>query len=369
MKSNQQVNSIQVLRGICAILVVWVHSYNWVDDVYPSMGRNLFSFGFIGVDIFFIISGFVITYVTVSKKEQNVSVFLIKRFFRVVPLAWLAIITYGFVSGYSIKDLLHDPSFIKSLFFIPIDSAAQAPAYGYGFLIVTWTLTYELIFYVLFSISMGINKKYRSLICSFMIVILMFSLQYISSGFLTLNTHKELTLPDISVFKSIYGVISNPMMLYFIAGMILAEIYIRLPNRNLSAVSGISILIIILCLSYLMMVNIPYNRLITVGPWCVLIVAAMLLWERLGKFEAPDFLISLGTLTYSLYLFHVPIQEYFYSRRIPSLDFFYAGFSGFSKMMFFTSFSLLISILVFIIFEKSFSRLGRIAVGKIYKKV
>ncbi|MDD1829710.1 acyltransferase family protein, partial [Photobacterium sp. ZSDE20] len=166
MRNNKQVNSIQMLRGICALLVVWAHSYIWVDDVYPNMGQNIFSFAFVGVDIFFIISGFIITYVTDNKKEQVATLFLIKRFFRVVPLAWVAMLLYGFASGYSISDLFNNNDFIKSLLFIPIDSSAQAPAYGYGFLIVTWTLIYEIIFYLIFSLSMLINGKYRSAICS-----------------------------------------------------------------------------------------------------------------------------------------------------------------------------------------------------------
>jgi len=368
MNQEQKVDSIQVLRGVCALLVVFTHSYNWVDDVYPSMGKNLFSFGFVGVDIFFIISGFIITYITRNKKKQTISLFLIKRFFRVIPLAWVAILFFGLASGYSIQELFHNSEFIKSLLFIPIDYTAQAPAYGYGFLIVTWTLTYELIFYILFSISMGISIKYRSFVCAGVIISLMVLLQYLSSGFVTINTHRELALPELGAVTSIYGVISNPMMLYFIAGMLLAELYSIIPSRENPIIGGACITVIVLCLSYLTMVSIPYNRLVTVGPWCVLIVFSMLTWEKLGRFQAPNYLVSLGSITYSLYLFHVPIKEYFYSRRIPSFDFFYAGFSGFSKMIFFTSISILISILIYSILEKAFIQLGRICVGKMYKK-
>ena len=113
-----QVYSIQVLRGICALLVVWAHSYGSVNDLYPGLGTELFSFGFVGVDIFFIISGFIIAYVTQSKREQHSLTFLVKRFFRVVPLAWLAIITFGFTSGYSLSDMFQDTNFIKNIFFI-----------------------------------------------------------------------------------------------------------------------------------------------------------------------------------------------------------------------------------------------------------
>jgi len=359
MRNNQQVNSIQMLRGICALLIVWAHSYNWVDDVYPNMGKNLFSFAFVGVDIFFIISGFIITYVTENKKEQVATLFLIKRFFRVVPLAWVAMLFYGLASGYSISDLFNNSDFIKSLLFIPIDSSAQAPAYGYGFLIVTWTLIYEIIFYLIFSLSMLINGKYRSAICSVAIVSLVILLQYFSSDFVSLNTHEKLSLPDLSILTSIYGVLANPMMFYFIVGMILAEVYMIVPSKNNQIVGAMCLFIILLCLSYLTMVSIPYNRLITVGPWCAVIVMSMLIWEKIGGLKVPRVFIFLGSLTYSLYLFHIPIQMFFYSRRLPGFEFFYAGFSGFSKLFFFTFLSILISSCMFFTFEKFFIKLGR----------
>jgi len=165
--------------------------------------------------------------------------------------------------------------------------------------------------------------------------------------------------------SGLIGMMGNPILVYFIAGMILAEIYIKLPNKKYENINYLAVLIIILCVSCLSMTEVSYNRLSTVGPWCLLLVATVLIWEKFGEFKAPNSLIALGTITYSLYLFHLPILQLFYGSRLSQFDFFYAGFSGFSKMIFFTAFSIIISMLIYKFIEKPFIQLGRFIVNKI----
>ena len=69
---QNKIDSIQILRFLAAFSVMMVH-------------LPLFGFGAWGVDIFFVISGFIMMYVTESN-ERN---FLVKRIIRIVPLYWM----------------------------------------------------------------------------------------------------------------------------------------------------------------------------------------------------------------------------------------------------------------------------------------
>jgi peptidoglycan/LPS O-acetylase OafA/YrhL len=61
-----KINSIQYLRAIAATLVVYVHSLNFIGNGNSNQANFYFlkNFGAIGVDLFFVISGFIITYVS-----------------------------------------------------------------------------------------------------------------------------------------------------------------------------------------------------------------------------------------------------------------------------------------------------------------
>ena len=101
---QNKIDSIQILRFLAAFSVMMVH-------------LPLFGFGAWGVDIFFVISGFIMMYVTESN-ERN---FLVKRIIRIVPLYWM--LTMGVFSiAIFFPNLLNNTSanlehLIKSLFY------------------------------------------------------------------------------------------------------------------------------------------------------------------------------------------------------------------------------------------------------------
>src|SRR5690606_6137053 len=79
-------SSVQVLRAIAASMVVIFHlpAYIGYEDVFIPVLHG-------GVDLFFVISGFVMMVSTTDKRHDPVS-FLKKRFMRIVPLYWLGTI-------------------------------------------------------------------------------------------------------------------------------------------------------------------------------------------------------------------------------------------------------------------------------------
>jgi exopolysaccharide production protein ExoZ len=141
--SRKKLGLIQGFRGVAALLVVMVHSTALLEMATnkPFLGR-LFGFGGVGVDFFFVLSGFIIYYVNyrdVGKPEKARS-FLLKRFLRVYPLYWVVLIPrllrpWEAYDGWIILSSL-------TLFPYPTPPIVN----------VSWTLTYEVFFYLIFSL-------------------------------------------------------------------------------------------------------------------------------------------------------------------------------------------------------------------------
>ncbi len=89
-----RVNSIQFLRAVAALLVVYEHCMKTQMKLGVSWQQNLYylnNFGCIGVDLFFVISGFIITYVSVKYNGSNDGMyFLERRLFRINPVYYSA---------------------------------------------------------------------------------------------------------------------------------------------------------------------------------------------------------------------------------------------------------------------------------------
>lgn len=125
--------------------------------------------GLFGVDIFFIISGFIICYITQSRPDN----FLLRRIFRIVPLYWAATMAI-FVVGMIAPHLLQtdDTSFVhltESLFFIPYQrpNGLVQPVLFLG-----WTLNYEMFFYLVFWACLLVFRKAAPITCAMALVII-----------------------------------------------------------------------------------------------------------------------------------------------------------------------------------------------------
>lgn len=157
-------NSIQTLRALAAWLVVFHHYMQIAHNFKLTDGVSLalFKYGAIGVDLFFVISGFVI-YLSASAKSVTPQTFALHRIARIAPAYWAFTMITAALLIYApgvVPLTLYDPVFlIKSLLFIP----AQNPS-GIGiFPIITvgWTLNYEMAFYVVFLFSLFAPAKLR----------------------------------------------------------------------------------------------------------------------------------------------------------------------------------------------------------------
>ncbi len=149
--NNNQLVSIQYLRGVAALMVVMHHARNPVDWLFnPLVGYEAFAWG---VDIFFVISGFIMFFVA---RGENHADFLGRRVIRVVPLYWLATISFlALNTNFHIWWIGMDgfSCVAQSLLFIPHYNLHK-PDYIYPYLIAGWTLNYEMLFYLIFFIGL-----------------------------------------------------------------------------------------------------------------------------------------------------------------------------------------------------------------------
>ncbi|SSW69700.1 O-acetyltransferase OatA [Achromobacter veterisilvae] len=143
-----QYQSIQALRAISALTVVVFHSHwasSWASDRLFRIPL-VSDFGYIGVDLFFCISGFIICHVVSSTQHFNASRFLLKRVWRIAPLYWTiltvillwTLITHRYATEIGTLGAI---GIVQSFLIFPMEP--------YPLLSPGWSLEHEVLFYLL----------------------------------------------------------------------------------------------------------------------------------------------------------------------------------------------------------------------------
>lgn len=151
MKAGQEKVGLQFLRGICALGVVIDHAAGMTAS-QKYFGKNFLNGyltnGAFGVDIFFVISGYIITISSLAEQEitplMSRADFFRKRFVRIVPLMWVSILSYALLRRMGTDTHVEIQSYINAFFLIPHGDVDPNQI---------WTLRNEAIFYLLFSLS------------------------------------------------------------------------------------------------------------------------------------------------------------------------------------------------------------------------
>ena len=296
------------------------HYSKYLKPTVPGadIGFRMFGGGYAGVDIFFIISGFIIVHSTERKRHSNPVAFSIRRLFRVVPLAQVATLFYfAIIANRPSSRLLW-----QSLLFLP-SAEADAPKFGYPVVPQEWTLSYELVFYGIFAAVLAFTHRRRVIAASLALAACVVGFQWILGGSVSLRPNAVALPPGYQGFvpPEILGVLGNPILLEFAAGMALAAAYGRLEARLRDArwrlaerLAGLSLIGIFVC-SYLSRLD-PGNGLLDKGAGASCLVMGALLLEvsfaRPGAADGPRCLwpfLWLGSISYSLYLVHAGIAD------------------------------------------------------------
>lgn len=303
---NTRNHTVDLMRFFAAAWVVLFHlSYhkNTIEGAY----NTFINYGFLGVPIFFVISGYCILMVALHAK--NPFEFIIRRLFRIFPAFWFSIfivfaaaafqkIAIGANSVTAFPNSITKLLAVFSLYTFPL---SNYPTVNW----VYWSLSCELAFYILIFIGLFLNKKY---LIYFFIALSSVSL--------------IITVPKISPY---YFMLHWPT---FALGLCIYYLTVQKQFKK--------ILIYLLTLISLMALikhsylegALPISYIITTILTCVLTFLSNKYYLR------PNFFSSLGDYSYSIYLIHVPIGVYifglFKSEKIMSSIYLTIGYDLFT---------------------------------------
>lgn len=163
MSAPTQNANIQALRALAAVLVVVGHALHETETIAKLVGRPAPDLSFVywgfGVDIFFVISGFIMVYTSVDLfgRPGAWRTFLARRITRIVPLYWL-LTTVLLIGGLIAPRLLNVPiddlqHVLASYAFIPSE---RIPGEIRPVMALGWTLNMEMFFYVIFAATLAL---------------------------------------------------------------------------------------------------------------------------------------------------------------------------------------------------------------------
>jgi len=264
---------IQYLRGFAAIAVLLYH----VGDQH----KIPFEIGAAGVDVFFVISGFIM-WSTTAHSDVSMPDYFWKRFARVFPLYWV-VLGVTFVSAHARPAFFynHDASienFLRSLVLLPrLKDGAFHPTVVQG-----WTLSYEVFFYCLLGVLMAVGLRLRLIgTCATLLVFVAIG-QIVDLGYI--------------------GAFAAPIVLEFAAGVLIAYAASRLKFSRSVTVVALSLAMIGFAFETLM---VDWPRVLKWGVPAALLVIAAVGLEPWFRKHPVRMLVYFGDASYSIYLWHV----------------------------------------------------------------
>ena len=269
--------SIQYLRAVAALMVLAYHACRWT---WPQM-----AIGAAGVDVFFVISGFIL-WTVAHERATTPGRFLRHRASRVVPLYWVLTLA---VAGAAVAApaYFHDARptvshVLLSLGFIPHLNEAGEP---FPLISAGWSLNYEAIFYLIFTAALFAKAEHR--------------FAWLSVGLVAVPVFGV-------VFHQLYYLGFNAMFLQFLAGVWLARRRLAkgLPRRPLGLTLAIMGVLGFVALSFLDLFE-NLARPLWWGVPAFALVAGLVMVEDDGGLPRIGWLKLLGDASYSIYLTHV----------------------------------------------------------------
>jgi len=274
--------TIQYLRAVAAALIAFQHAMG-----VPGFVNYTAHFGTVGVDLFFVISGFVM-WTTTRDRGRGPGAFWLARIVRVIPLYWLftaAYVAAALVTPESFFNLKLDASHIvKSFLFIPAEHpnlGLIAPIFTLG-----WTLNYEMFFYLVFGLCLLVPLLY----VRFIVLVTIFC------GLVVLGAWLQPRGPILSTYL-------NPLMLEFLSGVVLAILSPYLARRG-GMLGALLIAAGVLWIGGVYRYDIALPRLASHGIPAIMAVTGALMLEPLARRHPSRIGLLLGDASYSIYLAH-----------------------------------------------------------------
>lgn len=289
--------NVQALRGVAALIVVLYHVSQRLDRFAgPIPGfTEAAHYGRFGVDIFFVISGFIMAHIGARRPKDSAYFrqFLKHRFIRIVPLYWI-------VSAMVLAVFLVRPDLVNAgsgrpqvlLSFLLIPNHAS-------FLVgVAWTLAHEMFFYLLFAFMGLLFGERGTLLTGVAIVLLALA-----------GAETRLIQPQAA--SPVWDMVSHSVNLGFVGGLICERLYRtgRTGRFGWAAIgAGVGLIVVYILVGAPLAETSPawdLARGLLFGVPATLIVLGALALEARGARVALPAAVRLGDMSYSLYLIHI----------------------------------------------------------------
>lgn len=275
---------------MAAILVLLFHADIASNEKleHPLL-NGLFAGGYVGVDFFFVLSGFIIFYVHYQDigEKRRLMQYVTKRFYRIYPIYWTATLlflpAYFFGSGFGTGHETEPLVIAKSLLLIPQEV--------FPVLSVAWTLSYELMFYLIFGVMIYWGLKRTAPL--FVLWMLICSIFYLTGP------------SDIFVLKFLFSAHNLEFGTGILAGVIVKKVEVTAFQAVFMLICG-SVAFVISTLT------IAFNPA-PFDPIAAFAITSLFIIVGCAKLQMTNVSLSrmfnfIGDSSYSLYLVHIPIS-------------------------------------------------------------
>lgn len=286
--------SIQMLRGIAALLVLVGHvaqtEIRFLDNSIAPAGLMT---GFSGVDLFFVISGFIMVYATRGLPQfdtPSVARFLYARVTRIYPNYWLfsLIMIAAIATVPGLTRSVSDLDLVASFLLLPSQTAPV--------LVVAWTLIHEMYFYLVFACFLIAPARWLPTLLAVWILAVALA-GWGAAGNLNAVT-AVIASPLTAEFVLGCGVgllvmsgrrgLALPMLLAGLSLWLAANVYLTLGPGSLTTPHG-------------------WMRVLLWGLPSAIVLYGCVCLELDRGIKAPEALVQIGDWSYALYLCHLPI--------------------------------------------------------------
>tara|TARA_R110002126_G_scaffold9175_1_gene41892 strand:+ start:406 stop:1485 length:1080 start_codon:yes stop_codon:yes gene_type:complete len=337
-----QIVELQYLRALAVLLVVIGHTHQTEGRLLGDQLLGGFAyFGFSGVDVFFVISGFIIHHIYGGLSGLRPRFFL-ARLNRIFPLYWvytaIAVAGYMLVFGDGPGTALREKDWLASLTLFPVGYPPILP--------VGWTLTHELYFYLVYALFLVLPVRFRPW------AVLVWS-GLTLAGLLGLAEGRA---PWI-------GLVISPFNLLFLAGALIAQFSDRLLAMGrialLLALAGAALGLGWTAVYGLEGLENPAIRVPVFAPFAIGVVWAALAWRP----RLPALAARIGDWSYACYLGHILVLDVLARLLAPWL-----GGSVFASPVYYSlaiAGTLLLAWLTHWLIEQPLLRLGKTAIARL----
>jgi exopolysaccharide production protein ExoZ len=283
------------MRGCAVLLVVFLHwcllEPNYRSDAYlPDWGR----IGHAGVDLFFVISGFIMFVIArdYAADFRTAKTFLYHRWARIYPTYWfwflLALGLYVSVPHWLGLEPGQMSYLVQSFFLLPTWSALLVP--------VSWTLKYELYFYLVFSVIILLPASWR------------IAALIGWGGYMIAGQAICYDAPVIQCNKNLF-LTMHPFGLEFLFGTLAGWLYLRgtITRPRMLTLAGACLLLtgfFVYIVAGLRLDDNLWYRVLLFGLPAAVLLSGYVEMESRCAMTAPRWLIYIGTASYTIYLSH-----------------------------------------------------------------